>query len=314
MKNNYMALFIVFVAVIGIYSGCKRVPFFAKEGATLILSSNKTYIKTKNDYAIITVIGFDSQGGALHDHTTVYLLTSLGVLEPSGLELLNGKGTVIFSSSESGVAKIYARSGSVMSEPIEIKVGRAALESLSISANPSYFEAGGGTSKIEVMAFDKDGNLLSGIPVVLSVSGSGSLKKGGLQYTDNKGKITDYLTVEKTSSVKATSGSVEAAVEVKVEEEKENNPPVAGWTYSPQNPYYEETIYFNGSSSSDSDGYIVSYEWDFGDGSSGRGVKISHKYTWNGSEEEKTFSVTLKVIDDKGASDVEVKNITIKKR
>lgn len=54
---------------------------------------------------------------------------------------------------------------------------------------------------------------------------------------------------------------------------------------------------FDASSSIDVDGSIVSYDWDFGDGSIGNGVSLNHVFV-NG-----TFPVTLTVTDNLGASD-----------
>ncbi len=63
-------------------------------------------------------------------------------------------------------------------------------------------------------------------------------------------------------------------------------------------------VSFNGSGSSDPDGSIVSYAWNFGDGSTGSGVSTSHTYNSAGN-----YTATLIVTDDSGqtASD----NITI---
>jgi hypothetical protein len=58
-----------------------------------------------------------------------------------------------------------------------------------------------------------------------------------------------------------------------------------------------ESVQFDGSQSSDSDGSIASYLWDFGDGTSGEGVTTSHTY---GIAE--TYAVTLAVTDDDGAT------------
>src|SRR5262249_7477119 len=54
----------------------------------------------------------------------------------------------------------------------------------------------------------------------------------------------------------------------------------------------------NGSGSSDSDGNITSYAWDFGDGTSGSGVTASHTYATPGP-----YTVTLTVTDNSGATD-----------
>mgnify|MGYP000483556759 CR=1 FL=1 len=54
---------------------------------------------------------------------------------------------------------------------------------------------------------------------------------------------------------------------------------------------------FDGSASSDSDGSIVSYAWDFGDGNTATGSVASHNYIQTGS-----YTVSLTVTDDDGAS------------
>ncbi|SLM31512.1 exported hypothetical protein [Desulfamplus magnetovallimortis] len=48
---------------------------------------------------------------------------------------------------------------------------------------------------------------------------------------------------------------------------------------------------------SDPDGTIVSYVWDFGDGTSGSGEEVTHSYSASG-----LYNVTLTVTDDKGAT------------
>ena len=74
-----------------------------------------------------------------------------------------------------------------------------------------------------------------------------------------------------------------------------NQPPVASFSYSPQNPVVNETITFNASSSYDPDGNITSYEWDFGDGNVTNTTEevIKHSYSEAGS-----YDVTLTVTDD----------------
>jgi peptide/nickel transport system substrate-binding protein len=54
---------------------------------------------------------------------------------------------------------------------------------------------------------------------------------------------------------------------------------------------------FNGTSSWDIDGKIVSYAWDFGDGSKAEGAIVSHSYSTHGS-----YVVTLMVEDDEGGT------------
>ena len=88
-------------------------------------------------------------------------------------------------------------------------------------------------------------------------------------------------------------------------------PPIASFTYSPENPIVNQTITFNASGSYDPDGHIISYEWDFGDGNitSTTEEKIKHSYSEAGS-----YKVTLTVKDDKGATNSTAKVITVYSR
>jgi uncharacterized repeat protein (TIGR01451 family) len=72
-------------------------------------------------------------------------------------------------------------------------------------------------------------------------------------------------------------------------------PPTAAFTADPVSGNAPLAVSFDASSSSDTDGSIVSYAWDFGDGASGSGVTASHTYTATG-----TFTATLTVTDNSG--------------
>ena len=78
-------------------------------------------------------------------------------------------------------------------------------------------------------------------------------------------------------------------------------------------PYYGfvgEEITFNGSLSYDPDaeGYIVTWYWDFGDGTNGTGETTTHTYSNAG-----TYDATLTVTDNDGDNDTDTFNVTIAK-
>ena len=77
----------------------------------------------------------------------------------------------------------------------------------------------------------------------------------------------------------------------------ENIYPVANFTYSPEYPQPYEPVRFDASLSYDPDGYIVSYEWNFGDGYEAKVTVpiINHTYV-----EDNTYQVTLTVVDNVG--------------
>ena len=75
-----------------------------------------------------------------------------------------------------------------------------------------------------------------------------------------------------------------------------NQSPVAR-SGGPYNGTLSVAIAFNGTASSDPDGSIASYAWNFGDGSTGTGATPSHAYAGVG-----TYTVTLTVTDNAGLS------------
>lgn len=70
-------------------------------------------------------------------------------------------------------------------------------------------------------------------------------------------------------------------------------------------------VSFSGSSSTDSDGFVVSYTWDFGDGSptvTAGTPSVVHSYTVTA---DVTYTVTLTVTDDDGLTDVDTVTVLL---
>ena len=84
-----------------------------------------------------------------------------------------------------------------------------------------------------------------------------------------------------------------------------NQPPVAD-AGPDQSGVVGQPVSFNGGGSSDRDGYIVSYLWDFGDGSQGNSISTSHTYSAPG-----VYTVTLTVTDNASATDTDTATVTI---
>jgi PKD repeat protein len=80
-----------------------------------------------------------------------------------------------------------------------------------------------------------------------------------------------------------------------------NQAPVAAFTSTVKN----QTVAFDASGSVDRDGTIAAYSWAFGDGTAGSGRTASHEYASAG-----TWTATLTVTDDKGASTTVSRTVT----
>ncbi|NND72403.1 MAG: PKD domain-containing protein [Rhodothermales bacterium] len=85
-----------------------------------------------------------------------------------------------------------------------------------------------------------------------------------------------------------------------------NLPPVAAFTLTPSVGTAPVTVATDGSASTDSDGTISSYAWDYGDGATGTGVTDSHTYSTSG-----TYTVTLTVSDNNGATGSSSQTVTV---
>lgn len=83
-------------------------------------------------------------------------------------------------------------------------------------------------------------------------------------------------------------------------------PPVASFDYSPKPPLVSQTTTFNGSSSFDPDGTIISYDWNFGDGATASGVIVTHAYAAIG-----VYQVNLTVTDNDLRTDIIQKSIQV---
>jgi PKD repeat protein len=78
-----------------------------------------------------------------------------------------------------------------------------------------------------------------------------------------------------------------------------NQAPIANITASVLTGRSPLLVDFDAGDSYDLDGSIVSYEWDFGDGSTGDGVTATHTFV---TTTMRTYTVTLTVTDDSGAT------------
>jgi probable HAF family extracellular repeat protein len=77
-----------------------------------------------------------------------------------------------------------------------------------------------------------------------------------------------------------------------------NTPPTAAFTVAPSSGVSPQPVTLDASASTDREGPIAAYAWNFGDGSAaGTGVTTNHVYQSSGS-----FTVTLTVTDRKGAT------------
>jgi PKD repeat protein len=117
------------------------------------------------------------------------------------------------------------------------------------------------------------------------------------------GSYTLYSAAASTNGT-GTGGDGTAATTLAVTVTAMNQAPIARLS-GPTTAVAGATVTFSGSASTDPDGTIAAYDWNFGDGSAGAGASVSHVYAAG------TYTVTLTVTDNAGATNSATQTITV---
>lgn len=122
-------------------------------------------------------------------------------------------------------------------------------------------------------------------------------------------RFVNARTYRVTLTVTDNQGATASTTQwVQVSDRPSNQPPTARFTFSPKSPQVNELVTFDGRSSSDPDGTIISYQWDLnGDGRiDATGALVQARFSRAG-----TYRVTLTVVDDGGLSGSTSQTITV---
>jgi len=204
--------------------------------------------------------------------------------------------------------------------------------SITLYASPDTLRQDGASqSQITILAQDSKGQPIRSLPVRLDIAVGGTLAdfgqlSGKNLVTGGDGRATalytsplppaDSVDSQTVVQILATPGGSDFAsatarsVSIRLVPPgiilPPNGTPVAAFVFSPSSPLSKSDVTFDASSSSDSDGRIVSYAWNFGDGSQGSGVLVKHAYAVDGS-----YTATLTVTDDRGQSASLSKSVSV---
>ena len=117
-------------------------------------------------------------------------------------------------------------------------------------------------------------------------------------------------TEAKWVNINTQSGYENAAFLIRTKGTKSNGTgnqnPTAVANLSKTQVFLNEVITFDASQSSDTDGQITQYLWDFGDGSTSNQATATHSYS-----QENTFTYSLTVTDNQGATGTATGQITV---
>lgn len=215
-------------------SACDTVPLNAPSGSSITMSAGTRVLPTGGS-TVVTAIVSEAGGTPVQNGTTVRFTTNLGRVEPAEAQTRNGVAEATFLAGEmSGLAEIRATSGAAGAgggtgtptppadgattasgtNVVQILVGAAAVEAVTVSASPSTVPASGGATTVIASAVDAAGNRLSNVPVTFSTT-AGTLSASSAT-TDAAGDARVQLTTNREATVTARAADQTATVTVTV--------------------------------------------------------------------------------------------------
>ncbi len=135
--------------------------------------------------------------------------------------------------------------------------------------------------------------------------GDGTTKDGD-EVEHSFAQPGEYLVTLRASIIGGNASCSELETVRKVIVNSAPEPVIAG----PEMVAVGQSVTYDASQSRDSDGAIIGYLWDFGDGTTGQGVIVAHRYDTPG-----TYTLRLAALDDAGVDNSEVilkKTVTVK--
>lgn len=242
------------------------------------------------------------------------------------------QGTSMASPHVAGVAALLIANG--ITGPVNV---RAALETTAEDKGPAGWDSAYGWGIVDAYAALKwavgpadnpptvsitspiNGATISG---TVTISADASDDKGVKQvdfYYDStligsdsaspysvswdSASVTDGTYTLKAVAIDTISQQASDSINVLVD--NVNVPPIAN-AGPDQTAHVGQTVNFDGSGSTDPDGSIVTYSWDFGDGATGTGVNTAHSYMVAG-----TYTATLVVTDNGGLTGTDTAIVTV---
>ena len=168
----------------------------------------------------------------------------------------------------------------------------------SFTASPSSPEAGETVSFDASDSSDADGTIES---YEWDFDGDGETDATGEQVTNAFDAAGDY---DVTLTVTDDGATAQATQTVSVSEVPNQDPTAS--ISGPSSAQVDEQVTFDAADSSDADGSIESYEWDFGDGETATGQSVSHTFDSAGD-----YTVELTVTDDDGATATATQSVSV---
>jgi PKD domain/Bacterial Ig-like domain (group 1) len=214
---------------------CDRVPLIAPTNSTVTIDAGSRVVETGGSTSVSATV-IEQSGTPVQNGTVVRFTTTLGRLDPVEAQTRNGVATTMFlAGNDSGVAEVRATSGgaggsstttpsngttpptttttTTNSNVVLISVGSAAVDTVTVRANPSQVSTGnGGQVSVIATVIGTGGRLLPNIPVSFSAS-RGTLSST-TATTDAQGEARVTLTTNGDTDISVAAGTKTATAKV----------------------------------------------------------------------------------------------------
>ncbi len=238
----------------------------------------------------------------------------IATLPPKLEKSLNGKKTVTFewqpvsvpTGNYQAVVVLKDNAGHTLdTRPVEFRLGIPKGEVTQFNVSPAHFKIG--DNLVLVLDFKNTGSCpLSGNCTFILQDSAKIIKQSSYPLTDLKpAQSFHFKDTWNTSGAKKGTlyyivGYVTYEGGTTRAEHKlvsTNYLPEAKFSCEPPKSKIGEKIKFDASGSTDTDGSIIEYTWDFGDGATATGKSVTHSYQQKGN-----YEITLTVTDNEGGT------------
>lgn len=282
-------------ALLALVAACDKVPLLAPTGSTVSLSISSTSVAGNGTAEVVATV-IEAGGTPVHNGTEVTFQSSVGTVDPPVARTEGGVARATFrANNASGTARLVAFSGGAQSDEVEVRVGSAAAETVTVRAVPSSIPQNGGPVQVTATVRDVSGNPLAGAQVVFSAD-NGTLSSNSA-VTDTNGEASVTLTTTRQTVVTASVADKEGETTINVA-----SFPTATITLNPTTPVAGQTFQVTITPTVPSGGSPVqSIIVDFGDGtvrtlgSAGGAATVSHAYSRPG-----TYTINVTLVDAAG--------------
>jgi Big-like domain-containing protein len=208
----------VLAVVVALCAACDKVPLLAPNGSSINLSANSLIVPT-NGTTGLTAFVTESSGTPVQNGTTVRFTTTLGTVSPAEVQTTNGIAVATFQAgASSGIAEVHAVSGGATGSTtssgstttsstnvVKISVGAAAVNTITLRANPSSVGPNGGSVELVASVTTENGGPVQSVPVTFNAD-QGTLTVQTVP-TDVNGEARTVLTTSQKTSVTASAGT-----------------------------------------------------------------------------------------------------------